>query len=307
MRIVFMGTPDFAVPSLERLLRDGHQVVGVFTQPDKPQGRGYKLAPPPVKAVALERGIPVFQPAALRDGTALEQLRPLDPQLIVVVAYGKILPREILELPPLGCINLHGSLLPKYRGAGPIQWSVIRGEPVTGVTTMYMAQGLDTGDMILKSQTPIGPEETYGELHDRLKELGAQCLSETVELIERGQAPRIPQDDALASYAPMLDKELARLDFSKPARELHNLIRGLSPWPVAHTTLEGKRLKVHRARLAQVPQHQARPGAVLPEGGRLLAACGQGALELLEVQLEGGRRMSGQEFLRGRKPRQLGE
>ena len=281
MKIVFMGTPEFAESSLAALLSSRHQVIGVFTQPDKPKGRGYKLVPPPVKELAMAHSIPVYQPQKMRDGEALSILQELQPDLIAVVAYGKILPKEILELPKYGCINVHGSLLPKYRGAGPIQWSVINGEPVTGVTTMYMGEGLDTGDMILKKETPIGENETYGELHDRLKEIGAQAL---------------------------LDKKIAKLDFTKPAAELHNLIRGLSPWPVAHTTCNGKLLKVHRAILHDRDGSSGggnNPGAVI-DRKKLIVACGQGSLELLEVQLEGGKRMSGEDFLRGRKPEQLG-
>lgn len=303
MKIVFMGTPEFAEASLQKLLETDHQIVGVFTQPDKPKGRGYKLVAPPVKELALAYNIPVFQPQKMRDGTALEILQELQPDLIAVVAYGKILPKEILELPRYGCINVHGSLLPKYRGAGPIQWSVINGESVTGVTTMYMGEGLDTGDMILKKETPIGENETYGELHDRLKEIGAQALVETIELIEQGKAPREVQDDSLSSYAPMLDKQIARLDFTKDAQTLHNLIRGLSPWPVAHTTVDGKLLKVHRAVLAS---GKGQPGEVI-NSKKFIVACKEGALELLEVQLEGGKRMKGEDFLRGRKPKKLGE
>lgn len=303
MKIVFMGTPEFAEASLQKLLETDHQIVGVFTQPDKPKGRGYKLVAPPVKELALAYNIPVFQPQKMRDGTALEILQELQADLIAVVAYGKILPKEILELPRYGCINVHGSLLPKYRGAGPIQWSVINGESVTGVTTMYMGEGLDTGDMILKKETPIGENETYGELHDRLKEIGAQALVETIELIEQGKAPREVQDDSLSSYAPMLDKQIARLDFTKDAQTLHNLIRGLSPWPVAHTTVDGKLLKVHRAVLAS---GKGQPGEVI-NSKKFIVACKEGALELLEVQLEGGKRMKGEDFLRGRKPKKLGE
>ncbi|MFR9191289.1 MAG: methionyl-tRNA formyltransferase [Anaerotruncus massiliensis (ex Togo et al. 2019)] len=214
MRIVFMGTPGFAVPCLARLLDDGHEVAGVFTQPDKPRGRGYKLMPPPVKELALERGLPVYQPAKMRDGEALSILRELSPELVVVVAYGKILPKEILELPKYGCVNVHGSLLPRWRGAAPIQWSVIAGDAEGGVTTMYMAEGLDTGDMILRRATPIGPDETSDELYERLAALGAQALSETVTLIAAGRAPREPQDDAASCYAPMLSKELAEIDQS---------------------------------------------------------------------------------------------
>lgn len=298
MRIVFMGTPDFAVPSLERLVRDGHQLLGVFAQPDKPKGRGYKLAPPPVKVAAQALGIPVYQPAKLRDGEALALLQQLQPQVIVVVAYGKILPKELLELPEKGCINVHGSLLPRYRGAGPIQWSIINGDAVTGVTTMYMAEGLDSGDMILKKETPIGEEETYGELSERLALLGADAISETLQLLENGSASRTPQNEEEATLAPMLNKELALLDFSRPAKELHCLIRGLSPWPVAYTFLDGTLLKVHRAHVA--PGYQGQPGELLDKK-RFIVACGQGALEFAEVQPAGGKRMEAAAFLRGRQ------
>lgn len=304
MRIVFMGTPDFAAVSLQRLLDERFDVAGVFTQPDKPKNRGMKLQPSPVKEIALANGLPVFQPEKMRDGTALAALQGLQPDILVVVAYGRILPDELLAAAPHGAINVHGSLLPKYRGAGPIQWSVIDGEPVTGVTTMYMAEGMDTGDMILKKETPIGENETYGELHDRLAVIGAKALTETIDLIEQGKAPRQPQDDALASYAPMLDKKIAKLDFERPAVELHNLIRGLSPWPVAHTTFGGKLLKVHRAVLAA--GFHGQPGQVL-DSKRLIVGCSQGALELLEVQMEGGKRMKGEDFLRGRKAEKLGD
>ena len=304
MRIVFMGTPDFAAVSLQRLLDERFDVVGVFTQPDKPKNRGMKLQPSPVKEIALAAGLPVFQPAKMRDGTALADLQSLRPDILVVVAYGRILPDDLLAVAPYGAVNVHGSLLPKYRGAGPIQWSVIDGEPVTGVTTMYMAEGMDTGDMILKKETPIGENETYGELHDRLAVIGAKALTETIDLIEQGKAPRQPQDDALASYAPMLDKKIAKLDFERPAVELHNLIRGLSPWPVAHTTFGGKLLKVHRAVLAD--GFHGQPGQVL-DSKRLIVGCSQGALELLEVQMEGGKRMKGEDFLRGRKAEKLGD
>jgi len=293
-----MGTPDFAVPSLERLVKDGHQVLGVFAQPDKPKGRGYKLAPPPVKVAAQALDIPVFQPAKLRDGEALALLQQLQPQVIVVVAYGKILPKELLELPEKGCINVHGSLLPRYRGAGPIQWSIINGDASTGVTTMYMAEGLDSGDMILQKETPIEAEETYGELSERLSLLGADCLSETLCLLEAGTAPRTPQNEAEVTLAPMLNKELALLDFSRPAKELHCLIRGLSPWPVAYTFLDGNLLKVHRARLA--PGYEGQPGELLDKK-RFIVACGQGALELTEVQPAGGKRMEAAAFLRGKQ------
>ncbi len=282
MRIVFMGTPDFAVPCLARLIADGHEIAGVFTQPDKPKGRGYKLTPPPVKE-------------KLRDGAALEVLRGLAPQLIVVVAYGRILPKEILDLPEYGCVNVHGSLLPKYRGAAPIQWSVLNGDSIAGVTTMYMAEGLDTGDLILSREIPVGADETSGELFDRLAALGAEALSETVRLIAVGNAPRIPQDDAQASHAKMLTKEMAEIDWSKPAQEVHNLIRGMNPWPTAHTRLGSKMLKVHRSRIVE---GSGEPGAVL-DGKRLVVGCGEGAVELVEIQPEGSRRMPAADYLRG--------
>ena len=296
MRIVFMGTPDFAVPCLERLLADGHQVAGVFTQPDKPKGRGHHLQPPPVKELALARGLPVYQPATLRDGQALETLRALAPQLAVVVAYGKILPPALLEVPPLGCINVHGSLLPRWRGAAPIQWSVLSGDRQAGVTTMYLAEGMDTGDMILRRSTPVGPQETSGQLYERLAELGAQLLGETVELIAQGKAPRTPQQEEEATYAPMLTKELAAIDFMKPAAQVHNLVRGMNPWPVAHTLLEGQPLKVYAARLSE---GSGAPGQVLESRGRLVVACGQGAVELLELQAQGKKRMAAADYLRG--------
>ena len=303
MRIVFMGTPDFAAESLERLTQTNHEIVGVFTQPDKPQGRGYKLVAPPTKKLALEKGIPVYQPDKMRDGTALAILKELKPDLIAVVAYGKILPKDILELPKYGCINVHASLLPYYRGAGPIQWSVINGEKTTGVTTMFMGEGLDTGDTIIKQETPIGPNETYGELHDRLAKIGGELLAVTIEEIEKGRVMRFPQEEEYATYAPMLNKQIAKIDFNKPAQEIHNLIRGLNPWPVAHTTFSGKLMKVYKSVMTE---GSGVPGTVLDKK-KLIVACGEGALELLEVQLEGGKRMSGEDFQRGRKAEKLGE
>lgn len=296
MRIVFMGTPDFAVPSLKRLLDDGHTIAGVFTQPDKPKGRGYKLTPPPVKELALQYQLPVFQPEKMKDGKALAILKELAPELIVVVAYGRLLPKDILELPKYGCVNVHGSLLPKYRGAAPIQWSVLNGDEVSGVTTMYMAEGMDTGDIILSRSTPIGCDETSGELFDRLAILGAQALSTTVEQIAKGEAPRTPQDDAQSCHAPMLSKDLAKIDFTKSAKEVHNLVRGMNPWPTAHTSMDGKRLKVYRSR--PVDNRSGAPGTVL-DPQRLVVACGSGAIELLEIQAEGSRKMPAADYLRG--------
>lgn len=297
MRIVFMGTPEFAVPSLRRLLDEGHSVAGVFTQPDKPKGRGHKLAPPPVKELALSRGIPVYQPKSMRTPEAAELLRSLQPELVVVAAYGKILPQEILDIPARGCVNVHASLLPAYRGAGPIQWAVINGEKRTGITIQQMALGVDTGDILVQMELEIGENETAGELHDRLAPLGADALAAALTGLEEGSIQPIPQEEALATHAPMLSKELSRLDFSKSARDLHNLIRGLSPWPCAEAVLNGKRLKIYRSEIVSISGGGA-PGTLAGKEG-LIVSTGAGVLRLAEVQYEGSRRMSGEEFLRG--------
>ena len=298
MKVVFMGTPEFAVPCLEKLFEENYEVVGVYTQPDKPKGRGYVLTPPPVKELALKHNVPVFQPTKMRDEETINTLKSLNPDVIVVVAYGKILPKEILDIPALGCINVHASLLPKYRGAGPIQWSVINGEKVTGVTTMYMDVGLDTGDQIIDNSLEIGENETAGEVHDRLSILGAETLSETLKLVSANKAPRKKQDDSLATYAPMLDKNLCEIDFSKDVHEIHNLIRGLSPWPVATTKLNGKTLKIHRSVVLE-KECNANFGEVVENNGRLVVACKNGCIEILQLQLEGKKRMDTAEFLRG--------
>lgn len=298
MRIVFMGTPDFAVPCLKSLIDAGHDVCAVFTQPDKPKGRGYTLTPPPVKVLAGEKNIEVFQPRTLRTAEAAETIRNLTPDVIVVVAYGKILPKEVLEIPPYGCINVHASLLPKYRGAAPIQWSVINGEKTTGVTTMYMSEGLDTGDMLLTARTEIGPEETSGELHDRLSLMGADLIVETLQKVKDGTIQRIPQSEENTCYVSMLTKELSRIDWNQPAGTIHNLVRGLSPWPVANTTYHGKLLKIHRT--GPAGQYKGKPGEILTADGSFVVCCGEKtALELLEVQYEGGKKMNGKDFLRG--------
>lgn len=297
MRIVFMGTPSFAVPSLRALLEHGEDVVGVYTQPDRPKGRGYKLAPPPVKELALQSGIPVFQPETLKSPEVLQELKALNPELIVVVAYGKLLPASILELPKYRCINVHGSLLPKYRGAAPIQWSVLNGDPVAGVTTMYMAQGLDTGDMIERAEVAVGENETASELYDRLSLTGAELLIHTLEAVKAGTAGALPQNDAEASYAPMLTKEMSLLDFHKPAYLVHNLIRGLSDWPCGYTLLDQKRLKVYRSKVVDC---SGIPGQLL-DSKRFIVACGDKSVEFCEVQYEGSKRMSGPDFLRGKK------
>lgn len=296
MRIVFMGTPDFAVPSLQALFDAGHEVCAVYTQPDKPQGRKQILTAPPVKILAQQQGIPVYQPQTLKDETEQERLRALAPEAIIVVAYGKLLPKAVLDIPPRGCINVHGSLLPRWRGAAPIQWAVIAGDEKAGVTTMQMAEGLDTGDMLLTYETAVGARETAGELFDRLAQAGANLLVETLEKLDR-ITPR-PQDDSQSCYAHMLDKAMAVIDWTKSAREIDCLVRGLNPWPVALTTLAGARLKIYAAEPAE---GSGKPGEVLesePKKG-LVVACGSGALALHEVQLVGGKRMQSADFLRG--------
>lgn len=295
MRIVFMGTPDFAVPCLQRLLEDGHEVPAVFTQPDKPVGRHAVLTPPPVKQLALSHGIPVYQPTKMRDGTVAALLRELAPDCLVVVAYGRILPQEILDVPPRGCVNIHGSLLPRYRGAAPIQWSVIRGETVTGVTSMFMDAGMDTGDIIDTLTTPIGENETAGELFERLAPLGARLLSTTLAAIADGTVTRRPQNDAEATMAPMLEKAMGRLDLTRPARELHNQVRGMNPWPGAFCTAGGKTLKIHETR---VTAGSGAPGTLLC-ADPVTVACGEGALQLVTVQPEGKPRMAAEAWLRG--------
>ena len=255
-----MGTPEFAVPSLEALVAAGHTICGVFTQPDKPKNRGMKLLPTPVKECAMSHDIPVFQPVKLRDGTALAQIQALAPQLIVVAAYGRILPQDILDCPPLGCINVHSSLLPKYRGAAPINWAILNGDRVTGITIMHMAAALDAGDIISQTETEIGPDETAPELTARLAELGGKLLVETVGKIETGTAPRTAQDESQVTLAPMLDRELSPMDFTRPAQALHDQVRGLIPWPAATAQVGGVRCKIFAT---SVEPGTGRPGTVL--------------------------------------------
>ncbi len=295
MRIVFMGTPDFAVPCLKALIDDGNEIPAVFTQPDKPKGRGYAMTPPPVKVCALEHDIPVFQPNTLRDGEALGIMSELEPDMIVVVAYGKILPKEILELPRLGCVNVHASLLPEYRGAAPIQWAVLDGKKKTGVTAMLMDVGLDTGDMLMKAELEIGENETADELHDRLSELGAELIVQTVHSAQEGKLVREKQDDSRSTYASMLTKEMSVIDFSRPASEVHNKVRGLNSWPGASAVFGGKRIKIHRT---LVRSEKGEPGQVLSLEP-LVVACGEGSVELKEVQPEGKKRMSAAAFVNG--------
>ncbi len=298
MRILFMGTPDFAVPCLERLIKDGHEIVGVLTQPDKPQGRKMKLTPPPVKELALENNIEVYQPESLKNDAIKPLLEEKRPEIIVVVAYGKILPKYVLDFPKYGCINVHGSLLPRWRGAAPIQWSIIAGDKTAGVTTMKMAEGLDTGDMLLKYETEIGETETAGELFDRLALIGAELLHNTIEQIDN-ITPEV-QDESLANYAHMLDKQMAQIDWSKSNKEIDCLIRGLNPWPIALTTLNGERLKVYSG----IPQRDTgKAGEVLQADAKngLLVACGEGSMLLIEIQAVGGKRMNAKDYLRGHK------
>ena len=303
MRIVFMGTPHFAVPSLTALVGTHHDVVAVFTQPDKPVGRKQELAPPAIKVVAQRHELQVFQPETFRAKACAPLLEKLAPDAIVVVAYGKILPRHVLVLPQFGCINVHASLLPRYRGAAPIQWAVLEGEEVTGVTTMYMDAGIDTGDVILQREAFIGEHETSESLHERLGILGAELLVQTLALVEKGEAPRTAQDDTLATYAPMLDKSMTTLDFSKPARTQMKMVCAAYPWPVASTRIRGKVLKVYEAKVGFGTSSPA--GTAVQHAEGISVACGDGLeLILTEVQLEGSLRMPGGQFLRGRPIRE---
>lgn len=293
-----MGTPDFSVPCLEELIKN-EEVVGVFTQPDKPKGRGYELTPPPVKVCAQNHNIPVFQPTSMRDGKALEIINTLNAELIIVVAFGKILPKEILTSVKYGCINIHASLLPRLRGSAPIQWSIINGESETGVSSMQMDEGVDTGDWYIKKSLPISQNMNAGELHDALSVLGASLLTETVNLLKENKLEPHKQDDSLSSYAPMLSKELCPIDFSDTAQNIHNKIRGLYPWPVAVTKLNGKMLKVQESMLSDINTEET-AGTVISLDGGICVACGDGKTVLLKtIQLEGKKRMNYSDFLRG--------
>ncbi|OLN33359.1 methionyl-tRNA formyltransferase [Desulfosporosinus metallidurans] len=317
MRIVFMGTPDFAVPALRALVSGGHDVVGVFTQPDRPAGRGKNLKPSPVKVAAEELGLPVFQPAMIKTPEGIQLLRALAPDSIIVVAYGQILSKEILQLPSKGCINVHASLLPAYRGAAPLHWAVMKGETHTGVTTMLMDEGLDTGDMLLKREVPISTEATTGEIHDVLAVLGGDLLIDTLGALEKGTLISIPQTGE-SNYAPLLNRNHERLDWSRRANELHDQIRGLNPWPGAFATFRGENLKIWRSTLSRQPDKAAETEVVSREstvepgqiiriiGDGLLVQTGEGVLEILEVQPAGKRSMSARDFFNGRHG-QVGE
>ena len=302
MKILFMGTPDFAVFSLKALIEAGHEIVGVLSQPDKPKGRGYTLTPPPVKVAALEAGIPVYQPTTLKDEAFAALLSELDPEIIVVVAYGKILPESVLRYPTYGCVNVHGSLLPEYRGAAPMQRAIIDGRSVTGITTMYMDVGLDTGDMLLREELPIDDSDNFETIHDKLGALGASLIVRTLDALEKGECPRIPQEESGATYAAKITKEDCLIDFSQSARAVHNQIRGLSPIPLTFThTPDGKLLKVTRAQIREEETVLGEPGLVLSTDDGITIACGRGALTILGVLPEGKPRMSASDFVRGRK------
>lgn len=300
MRIVFMGTPDFAAASLKKLIYEKYDIAAVFTQPDKPRDRGMKLSYSPVKELALENNIPVYQPTKLRDGTATELIKSLRPDILVVVAYGRILPDDMLEVPKYGAINVHASLLPKYRGAAPIQWAVLNGDKITGVTTMYLASEMDTGDIIYTAETEIGEFETSGELFDRLMVMGAELLDRTLRDIEAGTAPRTPQDHSKASYVKMLDKSLSPIEWAKTPREIIKQIYGLQPWPVATAELDGKVFKIYSAEYTQNKTVKA-PGSVVSAGkkGIEIACLGGETLLITELQAAGKKRMKASDYLLG--------
>ncbi|MBR5010955.1 MAG: methionyl-tRNA formyltransferase [Clostridia bacterium] len=299
MRIVFMGTPSIAVGTLEALLKADHEVVGDFTQPDKPVGRKQILTPPPVKVFAEENGIPVYQPRTVKNGEALDILKDLNPDIIVVVAYGKILPKEILSLPKYGCVNAHASLLPKYRGASPIQWCIVCGEKQTGVTTMLMDEGMDTGDMLETATVDIGDDETSEELFERLTDTAAELVCSTVAKLEKGEITPKKQNEEDATYAPIITKEMALIDFGRSAADIHNLVRGLYGWPTAYFMLDGKRVKVYKTEVLEV---SGEPSTVIKSDNELIIACGNNsAVKIKELQPEGSKRMEAKQWLLGKK------
>lgn len=301
MRILFMGTPDFAKVCLEGLIKAGEEIVGVVTQPDRPKGRGYNLVPPPVKVYAEEQGFPVYQPLTLKDESFAELLRTLAPELIAVVAYGRILPKSVLDYPKYGCVNVHSSILPLYRGAAPMQRAIMDGRKETGITTMYMAEGLDTGDILEVMTTPIGEEDNFEDIHDRLAAMGAELLPHTVKGLENGTITPMPQDDSLACYAEKINKEDRLIDFSKSARQIHDQIRGISPIPLAFTYLGGKLLKVVSARVVR-EEGSGEAGKVIDlSDGSIHVSCGEGVIALTAVRPEGKGTMGAADFIRGRK------
>ncbi len=299
MRVVFMGTPDFASASLTRLLKSNHEVIGVFTQPDKPVGRGMKLQYSPVKQVALEAGIPVYQPEKVKNGEALEVLKKLQPDILAVVAYGKLLPEDVLELPKFGAVNVHGSLLPKYRGAAPIQWAVLNGDEVTGVSTMYLAKEMDAGDVIFSEETKIGEQETAGELFDRLADMGAELLVKSLDAIEAGTAPRTPQDHTKATFTTMINKSMCPIDWNRTPREIVKHVCGLSPWPTATAEIDGTLMKIHKVEISD-QKSSAAPGTVIAAGKQgITVACKDGAVTITELQAPGKKRMAAADWLLG--------
>ena len=301
MKAVFMGTPDFSVPVLDALVKAGHEVLAVVTQTDKPKGRGKEMQPTPVKEAALKHNIPVYQPLKVREEEFVEKLKEMNPEVIVVVAYGQVLPKSILDIPKYGCINVHASLLPKYRGAAPIQRVVLDGEKVTGVTTMYMDEGLDTGDMLLKEEITLDEKETYGSLHDRLKELGGPIAVKTLKALEGGTAVRIKQNDEEANYAKMIKKSMGKIDFNDEAVVIERLIRGMNPWPSAYTSFNGKTLKIWDADVIE-KEYDGVPGEIVEiDKDSFVIKTGKGALKILSLQLEGKKRMDTDAFLRGVK------
>ena len=298
MRVVFMGTPDIAATCLKKIIADGFDVVGVYTQPDRPKGRGMKMVYSDVKEVALANNLPVFQPENFREEETVEQLRALKPDICAVVAYGRILPQKVLDIPTFGCINIHASVLPKYRGSAPYQWAVLDGLTETGVSAMYLVREMDAGDIIEVSKTPIGENETAGQLLDRLAVLGADLLSKTLaRFAESGMVPAVPQDPVQVSYAPMLDKTMCPIDWNKTAQQIHNHVRGLHPWPIAITEIQGKKFKIHETRVAE---GSGEPGQILELNKKgLVIACGEGAVEIRSLQAEGGKRMAAPDYFRG--------
>ena len=299
MRVVFMGTPDIAATCLKKILETGHDVVAVYTQPDRPKGRGMKMVYSAVKEVAIAKDLPIYQPETFKDDETVSQLAALQPDVVAVVAYGRILPQRVLDIPAKGCINIHASLLPAYRGSAPYQWAVLDGLTETGVSAMYLCAQMDAGDVIDVAKTPIGENETAGELLDRLAVLGADLLDKTLRRLERGSVEATRQDEALVSYAPMLDKSICPIDWNKSAQAIHNQVRGLHPWPVATMQLQGSKFKVHETRIVE-GSHNKTPGEViaLTKTG-LQMACGEGIIEIRTLQAEGGKRMAAPDYFRG--------
>lgn len=295
-----MGSAAFAVNSIRALAQSEHRIIEAVTQPDKPAGRGMKITACPVAAYAAEHGIVLYQPKGVRKPDIIDHFKKISPDLIVVVAYGKILPKELLDIPPFGCVNVHSSLLPKYRGAAPINWAIVNGEVETGITTMRISEEMDAGNILMSERVQIGADEDAIQLHDRLAPLGAQLLMKTIDAIERGTIAEIPQDHSKATFAPIIKKEDGRIDWTTGAREIHNRVRGFKPWPGAFTSFGGKMLRIHGAKASSIAA-DGKPGEVIEAGKTLIVACGSGALELTEVQLEGKKKMDTADFLRGNK------